>query len=118
MWCPESPPALEMKIVRDVGSLDSTWSRVAPPPPNEHLARLKDFGFELVLSTSKANLPIPPHCENENLVRLRDFGFELVQSTPKAPYLSLRENENLARLKVFGFDLVQREYSPQNEILA
>ena len=61
----------EKKIVRDVGTLDLSWSRVSLP--HENLAKLRDFGFELVQSTPP---PTPPH-KSENMARLRDFGFEL-----------------------------------------
>ena len=46
------PPPLSMKIVREVGTSGLSWSLVLYLlPENENLARLRDFGFELVLST-------------------------------------------------------------------
>ena len=71
------------------------WST---PTPNENLAWLRDFGFELVWSTTPPPSPPPmkiwPDCEtldfswsvvppppNVNLARLRDFGFQLVWIT-------------------------------------
>ena len=47
------------KIVRDVGRLGLSWSRVPHP-----------------------QIPCPLPRLNENLARLRDFGFQLVQSPP------------------------------------
>ena len=65
MWCPPCPPSPlppQMKIVRDVGTSDLTWSRVPPIPQKWKLSEMLG--------------------QNVNLARLKNFGFELVQSTP------------------------------------
>ena len=46
-WSGVSP---QMKIFLDWGTLDLSWSGVPPLPTNENLARLGEFGFQLVWS--------------------------------------------------------------------
>ena len=74
MWCLEYPPP-HWKLSEILG----LWVWLGPEypsplPRNENLARLRDFGFQLVQKTPP---PLPPR--NGNLARLRGFGFELVQ---------------------------------------
>ena len=75
-------PSPQMKIVRNVGTLGLTWSRVLPTKKNENLARLRDFGFELVHGPE---YPTPPP-KKRKLGQIEGLWIALVQSTP---------NENL-----------------------
>ena len=67
VWiCPPTlPPQTNSKIWPDWGTLDFSWSRVHSPPPNENLARLRDFGCELGQSNNPPP-PTPMTCPHEN----------------------------------------------------